>query len=301
MGFFIVTSILIIFLSSLIPTEGVYAVLHTALQQIGVSAFLASTISVAFAEYYRALRNESFREEFDVLTTRLEQMLERQQEIFDIPMKKNIADAGITALFPDRKGAATEDLRSKLESVEEGTIMLLGATLRVFFHPGSDFATTIHNIILRKPKVKIRVLLLNLNSLQALYRSEAETKTSFVSDEDYRERSAQYREGEMSRMQIDILNNLIEGHRPIEARFYDTAPYCLLVMFDDLCYTTQYMFGDPSTQVTTARLPMIKYKRGSVAYEKLKWHFDFVWKNAVSYKEVSKSCNEKPVVKTYRP
>ncbi len=298
-SFFVTTSLLLIVVSFLIPSEGVYVYVGTALRNVGISIFIASTVSAYFSEYYRSVREEILQKEFAAYIARVEQILETQKEIIKDPIRRNLENAGIIALFPNRKGAATEDLRSKLESIEEGTIRLLGATLRVFFHPGSDFTATVHKIIRNKPKVKFEVLLLNLNSLQALYRSEAETDTPFIDDEDYKKRSVQFKEGEMSRMQIDILNHLVKGYRPIEVRFYDTAPNCFLAMFDDVCYATQYLYGEPSTQVTTIELPLIKYGAGSLPFKRFRWNFDYVWKHAIPYEEVLRSFEKRPVVQTY--
>ncbi len=282
-------SAFLIFLSFYVEEYG-YGLLSIALRQLGVATFIASTVSVFFSEYYSKVREESLRKE--LLTIVTQAMEER----------RNLEEAGIVSIYPDRRGKAVDDLRAKLESVEEGTVRMIGATLRVFFNPGPDFSDIIHRIVNTKPKVKFQVLLLNVNSLQALYRSEAETVGgSFKDDEDYRNRSAQYLESESSRIQINSLNKSVKSREPpIEVRYYDTAPYCLLVMFNDVCYTSQYIYGDPNTQVQTVKLPLIKFKEGSNAYSKFKWHFDFVWRNAVPYEEVEKSLKERPVIKTHR-
>ena len=286
---FIMVSAFLIFLSFYVEGYG-YELLGIALRQIGVATFIASTVSVCFSEYYSKVREESLRKE---LATIITQAMEERH---------SLKEAGIVSIYPDRKGNAIDDLREKLENVEEGTVRMIGATLRVFFNPGSDSSDIIHRIINTKPKVKFQVLLLNVNSLQALYRSEAETVGgSFKDDEDYRKRSGQFIESERSRVQINSLNASVQSREPpIEVRYYDTAPYCLLVMFDDVCYTSQYIYGDSNAQVNTVKLPQIKFKAESNAYKNFKWHFDFVWRNAVPYEEVEKSLKERPVVKTYR-
>ena len=289
MIFFILVSAFLIFLSFYVEGYG-YELLSIALRQIGVATFIASTVGVFFSEYYSKVREEDLRKELMAIVT---QAMEERH---------SLEEAGIVTIYPDRKGKAIADLREKLESVEEGTVRMIGATLRIFFNPGSDFTDIIHRIINTKPKVKFQVLLLNVNSLQALYRSEAETVGgTFKDDEDYRNRSGQFFESERSRVQINSLNEGVRSREPpIEVRYYDTAPYCLLVMFDDVCYTSQYIYGDSNAQVNTVKLPQITFKAESNAYKKFKWHFDFVWKNAVPYEEVEKSLKERPVVKTYR-
>lgn len=288
LGLFIATSLLILAISFALPDDAFYTLLKTALKDIGMSVFIASTVTTAFSEYYRSNREDLSQKELAIYAERVEQLLDKQKESIESPIHKNLEESGVLDFYPTRKGKATDDLRQKLKNVDEGTILLMGASLRVFFHPGSDFTGTINYIIRNKPKVRFQVLLLNPNSPEAIYRSQAETKTMFTSDSEYHEKSMQYNDQVATRKQIIILNGLVKDYKPIDVRFYDAAPYCFLVIFEDECLVSQYIYGDDSTQINTLELPLIKYKSASTAYKRLNWHFNYVWKQSFSDQEMLK-------------
>ncbi len=284
----IAISLLLIAISLALPDQGLYSLLNTGLKDIGMSIFIASTVTTGFSEYYRSNREDQSAKELKIYANHVEELFKKQKEALELPIYKNLAEAGIFEFYPSRKGKATDDLRIKLRSIDNGTIRLMGATLRVFFHPGSDFTSTIDYIIRNKPQVKLEVLLLNPNSPEALRRSEAETGIEFNSEAMYHQKSMQYNDLVTTTNQIAFFNSLVTGHQPIEVRFYD-APYCFLVIFEDQCFVSQYIYGDVPTQIHTLELPLIGYKEGSTSFNRLKWHFNHVFiKQSISEQEMLK-------------
>ena len=287
----IAISILLVAFSLLIPDEGLSSLLKTGLKDIGMSILIASTVTTAFSAYYRSVREDQSRKELQIYADHVEELFEKQKEALELPIYKNLAEAGVLDFYPSRKGKATDDLRIKLRNVDNGTIRLMGATLRVFFHPGSDFTSTLDYIIRNKPQVKLEVLLLNPNSPEALRRSEAETGAEFTSEAMYHEKSMQYNDLLITKQQIAKFNGLVTGHQPIEVKFYD-APYCFLVIFEDQCFVSQYIYGDVPTQIHTLELPLVKYREGSISYNRLKWHFNHVFiRQSISEQEMLKMKN----------
>ncbi len=64
-----------------------------------------------------------------------------------------------------------------------------------------------------------------------------------------------------------------------------------------MCFTAQYLFSDPESQVQTPGIPMLKYSATSNTYKRLLWNFDWIWKNyKINYDAVQKSLREKPIV-----
>lgn len=121
----------------------------------------------------------------------------------------------------------------------------------------------------------------------------------FETDEEYK-RGGFFRES-MDSSETILGWNLgltpLRGNAPIDVRYYDCADYCFAVIFPDVCYTTQYIYAEPETQIQTTGIPMLKYAADSVTYRRLLWNFNWVWDNAsVAYEEVIQSLQEKPVV-----
>jgi hypothetical protein len=266
-------------------TLGINNAFSIAMRQFGVAIFIACTVGIIFSEYYRKYYNKRLRTELiDILTKSW-----KQQDYLKM--------AGIHYVFPDRQGDSVTEIKSSLSNVKDNSnIKLLGVSLRVFFSAGNDFNSDLVKL-LEETDVKIQVLLLDSNSINALYRSTSETVGPFIDDTDYKKRSMQLIEIESSKYMIDSLN--LKYKNKIELRFYESAPSCALFIFDDACYITQYVFGDPKSQPVARRLPTIKFKQKSEAYKQFLYHFNFIWENAYSYDEMKQSLNTKPVLNSY--
>lgn len=314
-----------------IPSSSAYLnqVLRQALSEIGTAIFVGATVSVVLSEYYRRFRELSTRAELTWMLEELKDIIRDPSEFFDLRDLISLKKANVLTFYQDRKGPAIQDLRSKLESLsgttQEVEVCILGNTLRVFFHPHTEFTDLIIGLITKKMNVKFKVLITNPNSLTAFYRSWAETTSIFKDDKDYWQRSAFIADSERTRHQIEGFNRMARDaykckgideckatsnkcraideckvgteHESIQLRYYDCADTCLVVLFPDMCYTSQYTYGDEKAQVHTVGLPMIKFSADSEHYKRLKRHFDYVWDISVEYSDVEKSKKVRPVVK----
>ena len=269
LGFLIVTGLLLIFAAYALPDEGSLSIIRLALKDIGMSIVIASTVGIGFSQFFKLISDNT---------------------LTDFP---EITEAGVTGFYSTRKGKrATDDLRNKIKSAENGTIQLMSSTLRVFFVPEQAFTDAINEVIRNKPKVKFQVLILDPNSSEAFRRSEAETIGKFASFEDYQNRSMQFKDAEYTRHSIEEINKnflnkkceknnrskkcetreewkknpeLLSGksefYKPIELRYYNMAPYCFLVIFKDECYVTQNIYWNSSYQKSGSDLPLIRFKK----------------------------------------
>ncbi len=180
-------------------------------------------------------------------------------------------------------------------------LVTLSDTLRVFFGGEGPFTNQIHHAVFSNPNLSLRVLLLRPNSKLALYRSEAETiGAPFLSD-------SQYRAGGFFRDSITSLRTITRWNstaaqankpaNPIDVRFFDSADFCLAVIFPECVYTAQYLYADANAQVHTPLIPLLKYSMESTTYMRLLWNFNWVWNNSsFSPEDVEKSLEENPIV-----
>ena len=120
MGFFIVSSFCLILLGNYLSNQGYFAFLSLALTNIGMSIFIASTVGFGLSQFSKVV-NESPSELLDELRI-----------------------AEVTGFYANRKEpAANADILKKLRNTKEGTIGMLGSTLRVFFNGNQEFYDTI--------------------------------------------------------------------------------------------------------------------------------------------------------------
>lgn len=332
MGVIALTGILLLLGALLIPTSTIFAyhVLRQALAEIGIAIFAGATVSVILSEYYRKFRELSTHAELSWMLVQLTDIIRDPSELFDLQALISLKKANVLTFYHDRTGPAELDMRSKLESLlgtsEETEVCILGNTLRVFFHPHTEFTDLIIRLVTEKRNIKFKVLLTNPNSLTAFYRSLAETPHGFKDDEDYWRKSAFIADSGRTRQQIEVFNLMAqaayqckrmdeckaldnkcktieeckagEKHEAIRVRYYDCADTCLIVLYPDICYTSQYIYADDMTQIYTVGLPVIKYRGDCEQYKRLKRHFDYIWDISMEYAAVEKSKLERPVVKS---
>lgn len=300
-------SLTLIAIGTLVPQDSMpwRVFLKVLLIETGTTTLIATTIGVFITEAYAELRELTVQAEIFGLVERLSDLLNRPEDFKTFQLLAYMEQAGLTAFYPNRKGPAQDDLRSRLtQLLREDTptiVYFMGDTLRVFLGTEGPFTHIVHQVISQKRDISLRVLLMNPNSKVALYRSESETMGApFENDEQYRE-SALFHDSMNSSLHIREWNRNLtqsrDGSIPIEVRYYDCADYCLAIIFPDVCYTAQYVYADAEAQVQTPGIPMLKYNSDSTAYRRLVWNFNWVWENAsVTYEEVQRSLEDKPVV-----
>ena len=159
---FLVFSFFLLAYSYIIESYTADSLKAMLIRQIGVVIFVSCSIGLITSELYSKVQSQKVKEELKaIIDSTWEQRL-------------NILKAGITALYPHRGNSADKDVLEHLDSTNEGTIKLIGVSLKVFFSEELAFYSKMKDIIERKPNVKVQVLILNPNCEQALYRSESE-------------------------------------------------------------------------------------------------------------------------------
>ncbi len=274
--------------SAIVATPGLET-LGRFLQAIGVGAVVTSTVTSLLADYYRRLRRETITSDIDFLATELKSILEHPNEFKGVVAVARLRAAGVLEFFPNRKDAATAVLKSDVERLRDTppgtTVRLMGDSLRVFFHPGSDFTVEIHQAVTSNSShTAFQVLILDPLCANAVARSAAEVSRPYQDMGDYKLRSALYHDATLTLNTIEHFNEeALQSGRdgdPIEVRLYDLANMCLLCLFPDVAYTSQYVYADARAQVQTARLPMLLFGKDAEALAKYRWHFEYVWKHA---------------------
>jgi hypothetical protein len=304
----VLLSLSMIAIGMLLPQDSVpwRVLLKTILVQTGTTVLLAGTLGVFLTEAYSQLRELTIRDEILRMVDKMRELVNKPEQFRTFQLLANMEEAGLLAFYPNRLGPAQDDLHSRIRGLLEEhrttTVCIIGDTLRVFFSAESPFTSVVHKVLSRNPSVTLRVLLLNPNCRLALLRSEAESiNAPFKDDEEYR-RSGLFQDSGSSCERIREWNNnltsLRNGSVPVEVKLYGCADYCLAVIFPDVCYTAQYIYSDADAQVQTSGIPMLKYSKDSVTYQRLRWNFDWIWRNhSISYEDYRKSLQDRPIVR----
>jgi len=192
---------------------------------------------------------------------------------------KDFSEGGIIRVYKDREPSnnpenAEVDLRRAFENHSHDDVKLIGVSLRVFFNQTGPFYNSMLRVAIKAQKdtsIRIKALVSHPNSPEIRCRAEIETP-HMLND---------------PIIIMDILTSIANMQhindqfetKPVEYGFYESCPYCTLVIFPDKCYFSPNLLST----VAPVRLPMIVFAAGSHGYEKLNFYFDYLWKRKVSY------------------
>ncbi len=194
---------------------------------------------------------------------------------------KDFSDGGIIRVYKDRETSknpenAEVDLRDAFGNHKAGDIKLIGVSLRVFFNQTGPFFPSILDLsshLHTDKNVMIKALVCNPNSHEVKCRADIETPNM-------KEKLIQ------SDIMISIHNmqHLNEQFTlPIvEFGFYDSAPYCTLVIFPGKCYFSPNILA----QSAPVRLPMIVFREGSHGYKELNEYFEYLWSKRLTINDI---------------
>lgn len=164
---------------------------------------------------------------------------------------------------------------------------LMGTTLGSLFGDRGMFNDFTNLLSQRNNNEKIRVLILNPFSFQAIIKAVIESH-HFDPDADPLSRLIDYNliNHTNSKLVDDfrivsrILLNDIRIKDIIECKVYDFAPISFMIIGSNFALTEQLSFGQlsGSNDLLCGKLPILKYGPGE-SMEVLKNHFDFVWNN----------------------
>lgn len=184
--------------------------------------------------------------------------------------------AGIINIFPDRETALKEI--KELIPLARKEVNLMGVSLTDFMSP--EFRRNIDNFV--GSNLGIRVLFLNWSSDAAKERARREEGEKDIGDTQlYADiRTCQ-------RFFEDLERRLTSGDKlKLEYKMYKDSPSMLIVNIDDQMFYEPYHLGvekeevSPFARCLGKRIPVIQVDKGSRAFNIMKSHFEYVWRNS---------------------
>lgn len=185
-------------------------------------------------------------------------------------------------------------------------ISIQGNSLHSFFKAG-DLFNELRAVLKDKPDVRVRALLLDPDCRQAVQRSYREYALARENGDpqmpfdDYNDHRELHRNMELyqeSQRSIDRIRSITKPGRDFEARLYDSAPACFMLIVDDHVFVEQYGFGkklgdeerkDGIVATLGGDMPLVEYRSeaspmyecdgSSCPYDVLEDHFEFVFKH----------------------
>ena len=163
----------------------------------------------------------------------------------------------------------------------QSEIRILAIAAREFLHAGDGFAyQTVDSFLRRQGKsdtyaqTMLRVALLHPLSEPAVSRA-------FREDHRYKALS----DYSKTRLWSDVIQScetlghwICEGYR-VAARAYMVAPSCFLIFVNKVVFVEQYHFGQ-GRERASGKVPILEVAKGSLFYEQLEGHFEYVWRTA---------------------
>jgi len=184
-----------------------------------------------------------------------------------------LTEAGILRVYRDREpnedNADNADTRLRREFLthDEGPVLILGVTLRVFFGPMGPFSHAINAMLTAHGDgVSIKALLCDPSSPEVRERANIEQRAR-----DPRSPPQIMRDIDSTLATVHVM--VKERRRQVEVRQFRPAPYCTAVVFPHIAYFSPNILA-PEVPV---RLPMILFSSESHGYRMLAESFDFLW------------------------
>ncbi len=219
-----------------------------------------------------------------------------------VGVDKGIAQSGAANAYTDHD----EALRRIIWLLENAQkrIWIQGISLHSYFKPGRLLKRILN--IVKDGQVDIRVLLINRDSEQAMYRSYRELAFE-VPLRDYMENKIYHRKAELYRDTDRSIENLSDRIKhieeearknspdwqpKIEVREYSTAPACFMLLVDDTVLTEQYHYGKVSDESGPLGkdMPLFEYSKSTSTFYKsaplrnpyllLEDHFKFAFEHS---------------------
>ena len=216
---------------------------------------------------------------------------------------KGLRERGVINMFHTSKNAV--DRLHWLISNTEEVLYIQGFSLRSYFDGDGQFYRAIRKVA-EKKKVKIKILLIDPDSVQAQYRSwrehillQEEKGKVPLSFEEFKagpyQKAQLYNDTERSVRWLRSIASL-SSRETFHYKWFDTAPYCFMMLSDESVLVEQYHYGKISqlvgTEILGRDMPVHEYKRyqnihGFIdtddpstplqTYRLMKSHFEFVF------------------------
>lgn len=256
------------------------------LPQLGLAIVTGVIINFVFQkllnkgeqDYYKRLNDNTdnlISQKYGDISTQYNEFIQKSQLLL------NAKDKSIEFIYESRLKGMDDIIKDMAESTH---IQIMGVSLKKFFSKSHNdyYSQTVEIIdsVKKSENRKFQVMVINPYSQQALMRMECETGKKIY---DIKEN-----EGTTLRSEVlGIMRNLEERQKKVadikekdrfQARAYDGACSCFLLITDKHTYFEQYYFAE-NRAIAGSRFPLIKLKTDSPEAEELQKHFDFTWEN----------------------
>lgn len=192
-----------------------------------------------------------------------------------------LADAGISRVYKDREASSSDDnaqtrLAEDFRNLEDGSVQMIGVSLRVFFNPLGPFYRDIATMLRNGAgRIHIRALIAASDSPEAIERAAIEEPSRAPEAKPQIERDID--------STIATARSMVQTlHSDIVLRQYSQAPYCTAIIFPHVAFYSPNLLA-PEAPV---RLPMMVFRHGSHGYDMIKSSFDHLWSHPAT-REVS--------------
>jgi hypothetical protein len=183
-----------------------------------------------------------------------------------------LSDAGISRIYKDRENSANLDnaqtrLSNEFRDFENGEVLMMGVSLRVFLNPLGPFYRDIETMLRNgQGRVRIRALICDPKNADIPVRAAIEE-----TGREHAHKPQIERDIESSVVTAGALNSSIGDY--IRLSFYMSAPYCTTIIFPHVCYYAPNLLAPRAP----AGLPMILFRSGSHGYKMIRASFEYLW------------------------
>ena len=198
----------------------------------------------------------------------------------NIGVSKSAWECKLANLFSSRYWA--EDRIKYLLAYELNEIMLIGISLRDFFHAGKGLYTSIQEASTRVP---VKALILDPLSEQGRFRSEREEPN--IDPSGGSSGNNLFYEVNTSIRSVERLSTETPDSK-VEARLYRASTNCFAIVTSESVIVEQYHYGSaaPGATILGGKVAVLEYSNGSAMYAEMKGHFEHIWdKLSVSVKD----------------
>jgi hypothetical protein len=183
-----------------------------------------------------------------------------------------LSDAGISRIYKDRENSTHLDnaqtrLSNEFRGFENGEVLMMGVSLRVFFNPLGPFYRDIEAMLRNgNGRVRIRAMICDPKNADIPVRAAIEEAGREAALKSQIERDI-----ESSIVTVGALDSSIGNY--IKLGSYMAAPYCTTIIFPHVCYYTPNLLAPRAPN----GLPMILFRSGSHSYKMVYESFEYLW------------------------
>ena len=259
---------------------------NTPLSQLGLALIISGLTYITFQHVFDRGNREFTESTVKDAVSDISQMLEEvEEQLNDLTKQNKILHGAFNNNIIQIYAKRSEGLQDIQDDIRKSNnVKIMGISLRAYFNPAEKSFVEMESVldnISNNDERKIQILIINPNCEQAAIRAERESDEDFSNLNPYEE-SGLYSDVWQT---IRYLSKKQKEGR-VEAKVYNSAPSCFLVITDEHTYVEQYHYGIKRSGLVGGNFPLLKFpttiKPGrklneSTISEHLNGHFDYVW------------------------